>query len=496
MISIEGLQGFKQIISNTYLNDIINRYTIDDAARSRIRGLNKSNYISFYHIKASPEIIYKPAFFLGREICDSNDTAVKWFLLLYSIASVNDIYRDKIYSFVDSRIKSNWREPQYSTPGRLDNRPLDNILDGILDIDAYFGGGNGNFGPEMCEWKYYKQAIILVCLSAGYHWERCREYMPTDLLSRNIGMPITLSIAFYISVLTGVDFYDALRAFLESNGKKNSLDDILTMAKAEKAKLELLSLKDELEKKLSICEEKIRREQNALDITMDAYGKGHSKEELERRIAKCNSEASIDVLSKAKQIIGEQVSFPFKLSDYDKKHLLIADISAEYNIVISECEEQAINTVEQLVDTVISHRYFLDSLRTVILTGGISCGTIHDASYNINTKIAEVKKLFGEHLNLGNVTTDEELKDALLRELPHINLRNYLAEKLGVDPSEITSTANLYNDLGADSLEIVEIAIDIENMLDIEIPDLEWAEAYTVEDASQLIWRKLTDKYK
>ena len=495
MISIKGLQGFKQIISNTYLNDLINRYTIDDAARSRIRRLNKSNYISFYHIKASPEIIYKPAFFLGREICDSNDTAIKWFLLLYSIASVNDIYRDKIYSFVDSRIKSNWREPQYSAPGRLDNCPLGNMLDGILDIDAYFDRDNGKFGPEMCEWEYYKQAIILVCLSAGYHWERCREYMPTDLLSRNIGMPITLSIAFYISVLTGVDFYDALSEFLESNGKKNSLDDILTMVKAEKVRLELMTLKNELEEKLSTCEEKIRREQNALDITMDAFGKGHSKEDLEKRIAKCNKEASIDVLRKAEQILGEQLSFPLKLSDYDKKHLLISHISDKYNIVISECEEQAINTVEQLVDTVISHRYFLDSLRAVLLSGGVLCSTTHNASYCINTKIAEVKKQFGEHLNLGYVTTDEELKNALLRELPQINLVNLLVERLGVDSSEITENASFYN-LGADSLDIVEIIMDIEQMLDITIPDEEWAEVYTVGDASKLIWRKLIDKYR
>lgn len=491
MISIEG---FKQIINNTYFNDLIKSFTIDEAAKKRIVQLDYSNYISFYHIKDWQEITYKPAEYLGRNICNSNDIAIKWFLLLYSIASVNDIYKDKIYSLVDPRIKSNWREPHYSDPGRLDNRRLESMLDGILDIDAYFNDEN-KFGPGMYNWEYFKQAIVLVCLSAGYHFERCGEYIPGDLSSRKSGLPITLSIAFYISVLTGADFYVALDELLHSIGKKGALDDILTMVKAEKARLELLSLKNELETKLSVCEEEIRREQNVLDITTDSYGKGLSKEELEKRIVKCNKTVSIEVHRKAESILGKRLSITSKLSDCDKKHLLISDLSDEYNIVISECEEQAINTVEELVDTVISHRYFLDSFKAVLLSGGVLCCTLHKASYDINTKIAEVKKKFGEHLNLVDVTTDEELKNAVLRELPQIDLRNYLVEKLGVEPSEITETASFTNDLGADSLDIVEIIMDINTMLDIEISDEEWGEVLTVGNASRLILKKSIERY-
>ena len=71
-----------------------------------------------------------------------------------------------------------------------------------------------------------------------------------------------------------------------------------------------------------------------------------------------------------------------------------------------------------------------------------------------------------------------------------------IADKLCKKKEQVVLTARLVEDLGADSLDIVEIVMDIEKMLDIEIPDDEWAEVNTVGNATQLIWRKLTDKYK
>ena len=46
-----------------------------------------------------------------------------------------------------------------------------------------------------------------------------------------------------------------------------------------------------------------------------------------------------------------------------------------------------------------------------------------------------------------------------------------IAEKLGVNPSEVTLDASFTNDLGADSLDTVELMLDFEKKLGIAIPD-------------------------
>ena len=44
-------------------------------------------------------------------------------------------------------------------------------------------------------------------------------------------------------------------------------------------------------------------------------------------------------------------------------------------------------------------------------------------------------------------------------------------DKLGVDESEVTSEASFTNDLGADSLDTVELIMEFEKEFDIQIPD-------------------------
>ena len=46
-----------------------------------------------------------------------------------------------------------------------------------------------------------------------------------------------------------------------------------------------------------------------------------------------------------------------------------------------------------------------------------------------------------------------------------------IVEKLGVDASEVVETASFTNDLGADSLDIVELVMDFEKEFGIEISD-------------------------
>ena len=56
-------------------------------------------------------------------------------------------------------------------------------------------------------------------------------------------------------------------------------------------------------------------------------------------------------------------------------------------------------------------------------------------------------------------------------------VRNILAEQLGTDAEDITLDTNIMKDLEADSLDVVEIIMAIEDEFEIEIPD---------EDAEQL----------
>ena len=46
-----------------------------------------------------------------------------------------------------------------------------------------------------------------------------------------------------------------------------------------------------------------------------------------------------------------------------------------------------------------------------------------------------------------------------------------IVDKLGVDESEVTKEASFTNDLGADSLDTVELIMELEKEFDIQIPD-------------------------
>ncbi len=58
-----------------------------------------------------------------------------------------------------------------------------------------------------------------------------------------------------------------------------------------------------------------------------------------------------------------------------------------------------------------------------------------------------------------------------------------IEEKLGVDQSEITRDASFTDDLGADSLDTVELIMEFEKEFDITIPDEEAESIVTVGDA-------------
>ena len=63
------------------------------------------------------------------------------------------------------------------------------------------------------------------------------------------------------------------------------------------------------------------------------------------------------------------------------------------------------------------------------------------------------------------------------------DVKKIIVEKLGVDMSEVTPEASFTNDLGADSLDTVELIMEFEKEFDLSIPDEEAENIQTVGDA-------------
>jgi acyl carrier protein len=66
-------------------------------------------------------------------------------------------------------------------------------------------------------------------------------------------------------------------------------------------------------------------------------------------------------------------------------------------------------------------------------------------------------------------------------------VKDLIAESLGVNPTEVVADASFIDDLGADSLDIVELVMAIEKEFNIEIPDEDAEKISTVQDAIDYI---------
>jgi acyl carrier protein len=62
-------------------------------------------------------------------------------------------------------------------------------------------------------------------------------------------------------------------------------------------------------------------------------------------------------------------------------------------------------------------------------------------------------------------------------------IKQIIVEQLGVDEAEVTASASFQDDLGADSLDIVELVMAFEEAFDVEIPDEDAEKIKTVKDA-------------
>ncbi len=75
----------------------------------------------------------------------------------------------------------------------------------------------------------------------------------------------------------------------------------------------------------------------------------------------------------------------------------------------------------------------------------------------------------------------EDLKD---------KIKAIIADKLGVDESEIDADSSFTNDLGADSLDTVELIMEFEKEFEVTIPDEDAEQIVTVGDAIDYLQKK------
>ena len=69
-------------------------------------------------------------------------------------------------------------------------------------------------------------------------------------------------------------------------------------------------------------------------------------------------------------------------------------------------------------------------------------------------------------------------------------VKQIIVEQLGVDESQVEPSASFVDDLGADSLDIVELVMAFEEAFDLDIPDDEAEKIKTVKDAIDYIEAK------
>ncbi|AHI05986.1 hypothetical protein BDW_07430 [Bdellovibrio bacteriovorus W] len=72
----------------------------------------------------------------------------------------------------------------------------------------------------------------------------------------------------------------------------------------------------------------------------------------------------------------------------------------------------------------------------------------------------------------------------------HPKVKDIIVEQLGVDPDKVKAEASFIDDLGADSLDIVELVMAMEEEFDIEIPDEDAEKLKTVQDVASYLEKK------
>jgi acyl carrier protein len=107
-------------------------------------------------------------------------------------------------------------------------------------------------------------------------------------------------------------------------------------------------------------------------------------------------------------------------------------------------------------------------------------GTAH-GPYGAETRFFD--SLVGASYGGRTYQSEEDGRMASIEE----KVKQLIVEQLNVDEAEVTPSAHIIDDLGADSLDIVELVMTFEESFGIEIPDEDAEKIHTVKDAVDYI---------
>jgi acyl carrier protein len=94
--------------------------------------------------------------------------------------------------------------------------------------------------------------------------------------------------------------------------------------------------------------------------------------------------------------------------------------------------------------------------------------------------------------NNGLLHRPESLRRKLMALIDDV--KNIIVEQLHVTPEKVTESAHFVDDLGADSLDIVELVMAFEEKFAVEIPDEDSQQLVTVGKAAEYLQKKLAEK--
>ena len=120
---------------------------------------------------------------------------------------------------------------------------------------------------------------------------------------------------------------------------------------------------------------------------------------------------------------------------------------------------------------------WLSRLTNVFRTGRVNRDLDDELLFHIDARTEEFVRRGGRNL----------LQRRLCMASVQDRVKEIIVEQLGVEEAEVTPSASFVDDLGADSLDIVELVMAFEEAFDIEIPDEDAEKITTVGDAVNYI---------
>jgi len=500
-----GREGLSQIISDPYFKSLINRYPLKDEVRKRVACMSFRDMNPYFLLKDSDRITIHPSEELGRcflwKVC--NDEYYKWFLLLYCITNGSELFRYKIYQELDANVRDalplGYDIPNfYFDLHEIPSERRYNLVDGIVDLDGIicqsFSDSGRKRDSHKRDYNNLRQAVSQFVLAAGYHFIFGSEIVPVVLSERKVNLPISLSVARYISIMNNTDLYDSLRQVLYEKGKDGTLDDVLAMVEKNVAIRRLEDNNRELRARIATNDEEIRRLEATGEIIAIYFGSECSREVIEKRVSKCNAQEYCDLVQELESLTGGRLSVLTRISDTNLSRTEIMQFVTHHGITFSEKEYRKAVTVEDIVDTVLLHLRFIDRFKKAIFHESPLDQVYDEDPYDLETRIKEVEKAFAMHVDRNKVSSLEDLLNYVSENTIMGEVIEMIVEQLGIDRNEVKPGSSLYNDLGADSLDLFDLTSIAEQQYGIKIPEEELYSIDTVKDVYYAVLRHLGDQ--